>query len=65
MTLGWVAFASLPAGFAGGGASQAGALDHGRGDTAAAQEIGDRGADNAAAADDDSHHRVCALITMR
>src|ERR1051325_2581634 len=53
------------AGLAGRGAGDAGALNNDRLRAAAAQEIGDQGADDAAAADDDPHHGVCAVIMMR
>ena len=43
------------AGFAGGGTGEPGALDDGRLDPAAAQEIGDRGADDAAATNQHTH----------
>jgi len=45
------------AGFTGGGASYAGALDDDRLHAAARQEIRDRCADDASAADDGAHHR--------
>src|SRR5437868_14460641 len=53
------------AGLARRGAGEPTALDDNRLHAAAAEKIGDRGADDAAAGDDDSHHRACAIIVAR
>src|ERR1041384_4775595 len=57
--------APMPREKAAGGAGDAGALNNDRLRAAAAQEIGDQGADDAAAADDDAHHSSGARLFAR